>query len=431
MATVPDNMLQTVTTYQNATIAWLLNQNVAMDLANRKFMDFQNRTGNLGDAISWNIGSQAITQNSLVITPSPVILEKATVITANAISSAYAFDEKEFIYNVSDYMEFFGKERAMEIGANIEANILEHITGTARYKDGQNPLNGQIIDTTSGPYRFYGNGIDEINSFTKLSTIISNFQDYGAAKTDLIGIIPLTKKDTIIGSGLDQFALNRNNEIAETWDLGTVSGCRWTNSNLLPIHRAGTIGDNQIPLTLVSTNDPTGQNITQLTFSSAAGNDVNAVKAGDLLEFTVPTLRYLTYTGHHTSAQAVQVRITSDATSVAGAITVDIFPALVSVPVAKQNLNMSLVAGMTAFIPASHIAGVVWSGNPFYLAMPKLSNQEPFPTVAKMDSETGVALRNYWGTKFGENFRGYVTDAIYGAYLVAKNSMRVLFPLPS
>jgi hypothetical protein len=424
-------MLQTVTTYQKAIIAYLLNQNVAMDLANKTFYDFQNRPGNLGDAISWNIGSQATTVNSLVISPSPVNLEKATLITANAVSSAYAFDEKEYIYNVPDFMRNFGEERALEIGAVVEANILEHIPGTARYKDGQNALNGQIIDPTSGPYRFYGDGIDEINSFQKLSTIISGFQDYGAARNNLIGIIPLTKKDTIIGNGLDQFALNRNNEIAQTWDLGTVAGCRWTNSNLLPRHNAGTIGDGEIPITLVSTNDPSGQNVTQLTFTCSLGNDVNAVKAGDLIGFTEPTFRYRRYVGHSISDQPVQVRVTADSATTAGTFTVDIYPPLVSVPTAKQNLSVPLAAGMTAFIPKSHLCGVVWSGDPFFLAMPKLSDYSPWESVSRMDAETGIALRNYWGNDFGKNFRGYVMDAIYGAYLIAKNSMRILFPLPS
>jgi hypothetical protein len=427
------NMLQTVETYQMNTIAWLLNQYAGMDLANKKFIDFENKTSNLGDKISFEVGSQTVSQNSLVITTTPAILEKAELIAANAISTSNDFNEKEFTYQAKDYMNIFGYQRAAELGSVIERSNFEHITGTARYKDDQNPLNGQLIDPSSGPYRFFGNGVNQIDSFTTLSQIISNFKDYGSSDVNLCGIIPITKKDIIIGNGLDQFALNRNNSIAESWDLGTVSGCRWTSSNLLPVHMAGTIGDAQITLTLVSTNDPSGNNITQLTFSSSLGNDINAIKAGDPIEFIdvsgQPRLRYRQWFGHGVSNQPVQVRATGDAESIGGQITVNIYPPLQSTPGPKQNLSTSLQAGMQATIPASHIAGVVWSGNPFYVALPKLSDQRPYDTSIVTDPGSGISLRSYWGALPGLNKRIYATDSIYGAYLLARNALRVNFPL--
>jgi hypothetical protein len=242
----------------------------------------------------------------------------------------------------------------------------------------------------------------------------------------------------IVNSGLNQFVLKRNEEIANSWWLGDFSEASFYQSNLLPIHVAGTVGNANpaTPLTVVSTNDPTGANITQITFSGATATDANAIKAGDLFQFQdgvtgQPDLRYLTFIGHTPSAQPVQFRATADAASDGGGnVVVNIAPALVSTNgSANQNITSNIVAGMQVKVVPSHRAGLVVGGRALFLAMPRLPEETPFPTAADHDPDTGVSLRYYYGSLFGQNQRGFVHDCIWGSTLVPEYSMRICFPL--
>ena len=62
-------------------------------------------------------------------------------------------------------------------------------------------------------------------------------------------------------------------------------------------------------MTVVSVNDPTGVNVTSITFTYPGSlTDPNAVKAGDLFEFNdgvsgKPNMRFLTFIGHKPTRQ--------------------------------------------------------------------------------------------------------------------------------
>jgi hypothetical protein len=142
-----------------------------------------------------------------------------------------------------------------------------------------------------------------------------------------------------------------------------------------------------------------------------------------------PNLRFLTFIGHKPSQQPVQFRVTQDAPADgAGDVTVNIYPALVSVPSLNQNINTTLQPGMQVNFVPTHRAGVIMSGNPLYLAMPQLPDESPFDTVKTTDPDSGCSIRHYWGSQFGQNTRAYVWDVIWGSVMVAENSMRVIFP---
>lgn len=435
MAIVPDNQLQVVQTYQKAELAWMLNSFFGIQKSNKKFENFQNLTANLGDTVTFDLAPRSSTKNGLIVDLQESVQRVQNLICSQAANSSSAYTDQQFLFQVEDYMDRFGKSRILELGTTIEKDILRNITSGVIVNNPQDPRYNQNVDPTSGPYRFYGNGVTAINSYGQLAQACANFRDYGAAMMDMCGVIPVTITPQIVNTGLAQFALNRNNDIASSWELGMFAGFDWYESNLLPIHNSGTVGNNAVTLTLVSTNDPSGQNITQLTFSGATPNDTNAIKSGDMFEFNdgvsgQPNLRYLTFIGHAPSNQPVQFRSTADATADgAGNVVVNIYPALVSVPGLNQNLNNSLAAGMQSSVLPSHRAGCLFSGNPLYLAMPRLPDETPFPTVQTTDSESGASIRHYWGSQFGQNVRAYVWDQIWGSTLVAENSMRVIFPL--
>lgn len=435
---VPTNILINVQTYQKAELAWMLNQFVALNVANKKFENFNELTANLGDTVTFDLGPRATTANGLVINAFGVSEQRLqSLVCSQASNTSSAYTDQQFIFNVRDYMDRFGKSRILELGTAVESDILLNIVSSVTVNNPQDPRFGQILNPASGPYRFYGDGVTPINSFGQLAQMLSNFNDFGAAKGDLCSILPTVTYPSIVNSGLNQFAMDRNNEMALDWMVGRFAKCDWYESNLLPLHVSGTVGNTASPgnqLTLLSTNDPTGNAITQLTLSGATANDPNAVLTGDLFQFLdgvsgQPNMRFLTFIGHKPSNQPVQIRALNNAgADGSGNVIVNIYPTLQSTPGNNQNLNNALVPGMKIFGTPTHRAGVLISGRPLYLAMPKLYNTDPFPSVTTSDPESGVSIRHYWGEQFGQNTRGYVWDVIWGSTLVAENSMRVLIP---
>lgn len=438
---VPTNVLQAVQTYQKAELAWLLNSFCGISLANKKFKDFNNLTANLGDTVTFDLAPRYITYNGLVITSQPSTQRVQSLVCSQAANTSAGYTDQQFIFNVRDYMDRFGESAMKELGSRIESDILKNVVSGVIINDPQNSSFGSA-QTNTGPYRFYGDGVTQINSYGQLAQALANFRDLGANPSKVRGILPMTVIPGIVSTGLQQFAIDRNDKLSMSWMLGRFADCDWYQSNLLPIHVSGTIGDTAAPnniMTVVSTNDPTGANVTTITFSEpTGGTDANAVKAGDLFQFNdgvsgKPNMRALTFIGHTVSAQPVQFRATADAATVAGAITVSVQTingvGLVWQQNANQNVNNTIVAGMTVTPLPSHRAGVIYSGDQFYLAMPQLPDESPFTTVNMMDKDSGASIRHYFGSQFGQNVRSYVRDSIWGSTMPSDNCLRLVFPL--
>ncbi len=437
----PINILQTVQTYQKAELAWLLNEFVAINKTNKKFRNFNDLVANLGDTVTFDTTPRYISYAGLVITEQPSVQRVQSLVCSQAANVAAAYTDQQFIFNVREYMERFGMSAMKELGSIIETDILKNFTSSVVINDPQNANFGSP-QINSGPFRFYGNGSLPINSYTQLAQSVANFEDFGAAKHDMMAILPVANIPAIIGSGLNQFAMNRNNDDAMSWELGRFANTEWNTSNLLPLHISGTIGNTAAPnnvMTVVSTNDPTGQNVTSITFTEpTGGTDANAVKAGDLFQFNdgvsgQPNMRFLTFIGHQPTQQPVQFRAIANAGTVAGTVTVLVQTingvGLVSAQNQNQNINNVIQAGMTVTPLPSHRAGILMSGDQYYLAMPTLPDESPFTTVNMRDPDSGAAIRHYFGSQFGLNNRAYVRDSIWGSTLVSENSMRLIFPM--
>lgn len=434
---LPTNILKQVITYNDSGLAYLENLNCAIHIANKKFQNFENIEKNLGDTVQFDVPPRAIAQNGLVASFQSAQQRFGTLTCDQAANSSMAFTAQQFVFNVRYYMEKFGMARVEEISAKIEKNLLLNVTSSVPVMvvddQGQSVPTGALY-TDSGPYRFYGDGVTQINSFQQLAQMLALNAEYGMPNGQPEVILPNLAIPAIVGTGLNQFVLDRNEKVANSWDLGTYKGsnAKYYRSNLLPIHYSGTLGDDQTVLTVVSTDDPTGAAINHITFSGA-GTDSNAVKAGDLGQFldgvTARDMRYLTWTGHEESGVPVQFRVLSDAASSGGNVTVAVFPTLSSQVGPNQNLNQNIVAGMQVKFLPSHRAGAVINGRAFYMAMPKLPDEVPFPTGSKMNKATGASLRLYYGTLFGKNTRGIINDAIWGSYMQPEYIMRIIFPL--
>lgn len=412
---VPANILQQVQTYQLSGLAFMQNLNCFIGTANTKFKDFERLTANLGDTVTFDLPPRMTTTNSLVVNFQPADQRVQSLTVNNQQSVSYEFTAQQFIFNVKDYMQRFGKAAIIELGAKIESNV--------------------ALNCVTNTYRFYGDGVTPISSYGQLAEALAFFRNYGSIQSDVKGYLSDIAIPSIVNSGLNQFTMDRGNKAANSWELGAFSKCEWYQSNLLPIHTAGNVGINQTTLTVLSTTlDSTGA-VTAITFSGAGTSDASAVLQYDKFQFQdgvsgQPNLRYLTFVGHQVSANPVQFAATANAASDgSGHVTVTITPALQVNAVNTQNINAPIVAGMQVKALPSHRAGLICSGNPLFLAMPQLPDQTPFPTGNAFDSETGVSLRQYYGVQFGQNAMGMVHDCIWGSTLVPENSMAVIFPL--
>jgi hypothetical protein len=408
---VPNNILEQVVTYQESSLALLVNQNPWIATANKKFQNFDTFQGNLGDTVSFDLPPRFVTNQTLIANfqASEQRVQNLTVDQAENVS--YAFSAQQFIFNVDEYMDKFGRAAIAELGASIGSNI--------------------ALNAVNHTYRAFGDGVTPINSFQQYAQALANYRNYGAPNAKAKVYIDDVTVPSVVGGGLNQFATNRNNEIANSWMLGDFSNAEFMSTNLLPVHIAGTVGNDSEVLT-VDAIDPTG---TILTLSGATPSTATLVE-GDILTIktnlaTTNDLFFLQFIGHKQSAQEVQVRVTADTIADGGGIiTATVFPALIDDPTdANSNVNKTVVGADNVTALPSHRAGLICAGDPLFLAMPMLPEEVPFPTANLNDPDTGASMRMYYGSVFGQNERGFVNDCIWGSTLVDENAMRVVYPL--
>jgi hypothetical protein len=412
----PTNILQQVITYNRSNLALLLNSFCLISTSNKKFQRFNDDIPkNLGDTVSFDLPPRFTTTNSLVVSFQSAVQRVQQLTVNQQASTAYEFTAQQFIFNVRDYMDVFGKSAIAEIGTKVESNV------------------AQLAETNT--FRFYGDGITPISTYLQLANALAFFRNFGAAKDNTRGYLSDLTFPQIVNSGLNQFTIDKNNREMMSWEIGKFSNCEWYQSNLLKTHTAGTEGNAGTVLTVVSTVTNADGGVIQITFSgTSAASDVNSVKAYDKFQFSdgvgsFPNLRFLTFIGHEPSQCPVQFRATADAASTGGSqVTVDIFPALQATAGQNQNITSPILPGMQVTVLPNHRCGLIMAGNPLFLAMPKLPEEVPYPTSVQQDPDSGASIRQYYGSLFGQNQRGMVHDVIWGSTLVDEYALMVALP---
>jgi hypothetical protein len=435
MAVFPTNILQQVQTYQRSGLALLQNLCCHISTANTKFKDFDKIQANLGSTVTFDLPPRATTVAGLVASFQPADQRVLQLVADQSNNSSFAVTSQQRIFNLEkgeeDYMRVFGKSFIAELATQVEGNVaLNWASAVQSQVD-------QTLNTFSGPYRFFGNGATALTSYQQLAQAIMFFKNYGSVAEGIKVYLPDTVVPAIVGNGLNQFVPHRNDDIAMSWEIGDFGTPKveYYQSNLMPIHVSGNTGVNAQTLTVISTNDPTGQNVTQITVSGATASDANAVFSGDVFQFAdgvsgQPNMRYLTFIGHFPSANPVQFRATANAAANAsGNVTLTITPALNWAGGQGQNLNNPIVAGMQLLTFPSHRCGGILGGEAFYLAMPALPEQSPYDTANEFDEDTGVSLRLTYGSLFGQNQTGMIYDEVHGSVMVPEYTMRYLIPL--
>lgn len=435
MAIYPGNTLQQVQTYQRSGLALLQNLCCHIATANTRFKNFDKISANLGSTVTFDLPPRFTTSAGLVASWQSANQRVQSLVCDQSNNTSFSVTSQERIFNLEkgeeDYMKVFGKSAIAELGTQVEGNIAKNWDSSVTSQ-----LTG-AMNTDSGPYRFYGNGSTAMASFQQLASMLMYFKNYGAVSEGIKVYLPDTVVPSIVGSGLNQFAPRRNDEIANSWEIGSFGTplVDYYQSNLMPLHTSGNTGVDQDTLTVVSVNDPTGQSVTQITVSGATASDADAVYAGDLFQFQdgvsgQTNLRYLTFIGYLPSANPVQFRVTADAASdSSGNVVLNIFPALNWAGGQDKNLNAPISAGMQIKGLLSHRAGGVCGGDALFLAMPRLPEQDPYMTANEYDEETGVSMRLTYGSVFGQNQSGMIYDETHGSVLVPSYSMRMIVPL--
>ena len=414
---MPVNILQQVITYNESNLALLLNSFAFISTSNMKFQRFNDDIPkNLGDTVSFDLPPRFTTTNSLVVNFQSAEQRVQQLTVNKQASTAYEFTAQQFIFNVRDYMNVFGKSAIAEIGTQVESDV------------------AALAETNT--FRFYGDGVTPISTYLQLANALAFFRNFGAAKDNTMGYLSDLTFPQIINSGLNQFAPMRNDREAMSWEIGAFSNCKWYQSNLLKTHTAGTEGNAGATLTVVSVVTNVDGGVTQITFSgTTAASDPDSVKAYDKFQFSdgvagQTDLRFRTFIGHVVSQCPVQFRATADAASTAGSqVTVNIYPALQASAGKNQNINTPIVAGMQVTVLPDHRCGLIMAGNPLFLAMPKLPDEVPYPTSVQQDPDSGASIRQYYGSLFGQNQRGMVHDIIWGRTLVDEYALMVALPI--
>jgi hypothetical protein len=436
MAVFPTNILQQVQTYQRSGLALLQNLCCHISTANTKFKEFDKIQANLGSTVTFDLPPRAVTTQGLVASFQPADQRVLQLVADQANNSSFSVTSQQRIFNLEkgeeDYMRVFGKSFIAELATQVEGNVALNWASAV-----QSQLPGGVLNTFSGPYRFFGNGSIALSSYQQLAQAIMFFKNYGSVAEGIKVYLPDTVVPSIVGNGLNQFVPHRNDDIAMSWEIGDFGTPKveYYQSNLMPIHVSGNSGVNAQTLTVISTNDPSGQNVTQITCSGAGTSDANSVFSGDLFQFAdgvsgQPNMRYLTFIGHFPSANPVQFRATANAASnSSGNVTLTITPALNWAGGNAQNLNNAIVAGMQILTFPSHRCGGILGGEAFYLAMPQLAEQSPYDTAAEYDEDTGCSLRLTYGSLFGQNQTGMIYDEVHGSVMVPEYTMRYMIPL--
>lgn len=409
----PDNILEQVVTWNMVDLKVFQNLCCAVANANTKLINPASFKGNLGAVINYETPPQLVTKDTLVANFQQIDQNSRSLVINQEKNVSVAGTAEEIIFNnLEEYSKRIGDSAMQALATKVEEDVIS------------------VFE--SNTYRFYGNGSSQINSAQQLATALARFTGYSNAPGVRKVYLDLGAVPAIVNSMQNQFTMERNNENAKTWEVGNWNGAEYFQSNLLKVHLSGECGIQDDTLTVVSHNgDVNGNNITQITFSSALFvSQLGAVKKFDKMQFISAGLYALTYQGSAFTDLSVQVNITADADVSGSNVTVNIFPALNSQAGGQfQNINTNIVAGMQAKIISSHKCGAIVSDNALFVGMPPLPSTYPFPSAQATDPNSGVSVRLYYGTIPFENVYGWTRDCVWGKDLTPQNAMMMAFQI--
>ncbi len=443
MNNLPLNILQNVQLYLRSYLALQQNYTAIINTANTRFSSFNHMPGNLGSSVTFDQPPRAIASNGLIADAQPAQQIVHTLTVDQAQNAAIAMNAQQIIFNMKnapggDYREVFGESMVAEIAARMEITGMDNFISNVRpmTQSGGTTIVSSIGNYLSGPRRFFGDGVTPFNSYQQLAQAIMLGRTVGQAGSETKVYVPDFIIPQVVQSGLNQMVLERNDETAMSWQVGSWGSPRnhMFQSNLVQTHISGMTGVLNQTLTVVSTNDPTGQAVTQITVSGATASDPQAVLAADLFRFIhtdgYADVHELTYFGHAESIAPYDLRAAANAAAdVSGNVIITLSEPINWAGGINQNVGTPIVAGMRLRTNASHKGAGIVFGNSLYLAMPELPEEYPFDSVTETDPNSKASFRLSFGAELGKNNSQTILYQISGWFLVPAYSTRILIPL--
>lgn len=410
----PTNILQAVQTVQNKALVMVQNSSPVFSNGDKRFDNFQNFQGQLGDSVSYLKQARATVVRSLTWAEQPSVQRIQTLACDRPYSSSYQYTNQQFLFNVDplNWNKSWIKSAILNLATEMEKDVCN--------------------DFTIYPYRFYGDGRTPITTFNELQTILMRFRNWGSAMNTAKCFLPDFAIPSFVTSGLNQFALDRNNELANSWEISEYSNCKFMQSNLLARHIAGSEGQANSILTVSGVTKDSAGLITAISFTGvSAPNDANSVKKGDRFQITTAGTNLLQFVGYGQSVQPIQFMAAADAASISGTVTVQLATPLYPGQSLSDaiSINTDIINGMTANVANSHVAACIYDGDAHQIANPQLPDQDPFATSWSTDPDTGASIRVTFGAQLGQGTSRLGIDAIDGSTMNPDLCMTILFPI--
>lgn len=433
-----ENVFKQVQLLTDKQTATLRNFGYPLKYANTKYDNFTNMQGSLGNSVNVAKPFRSVAADGINPPTQGMSKRFQTLAVTQATTVKNAWDVFADQFYSETFLDEITISQSAAIATAIEQNLMRTISGTMVGSQdyntdvvGNNAFAG-ITQVGSGPYRFYGNGTTPLG-YTDFGIALQQLKAYGQLHRQYDVIMPNLALGPIIGSGVNQFVLNRNERDFESWEIGSYGGMDFFTTNTLEPVQAGTVGDEAVELTVVSNTpipgDSPGDSTSILVLSGAAGSDPDAVKVGALGQITTAGIYATSFTGYLNTGLKPQFRVLNNSASTAGGqVTLTVTPALVGTTDPLQSVTTPVVAGMKVQIMPTAIRGIIFPRETMYLSMPKLPPRHPFISGISVDPDFNFSLATFYGSVLDTGNTKLITSCTYGGMVLQEYGIAVLFP---
>src|SRR6185369_2590377 len=118
-----ENILVGVTTFNKAGLVQLENENCLIANANKKFLNFQNITGNLGQTVSYELPSKYRVVHSLTGEQQPIVQRLQTITVNRPYLVQVGYSAEQLVYNLENYRGSIAEGAVASIGTDVEKDL--------------------------------------------------------------------------------------------------------------------------------------------------------------------------------------------------------------------------------------------------------------------------------------------------------------------
>jgi hypothetical protein len=472
-----DNIKVKVESYNLSGLALLTNYLKVTKLANGKYKNYTALTGSgqRGDNILMRIPTKIKIQDGLTfdLTAAPNSNDSADIeerfwsLTVGGSDlngksqkkhCKVAFDDSEMAEYGSDQLLENGKPQLKALASKIDLEVAQNLVMGAALFEGDIDANVSKSNSTAVKFR----------------ESVVRARNYGG-QDEMTALISDVASANIASSTAQEFTPIRNNKVLADLNLLAFDGDENTavmKYQRLPNWISGTGANNVINTTTGITVDAVADstfNIGSISQPNYPSTDITldgltngeSIRIGDLIEIgrlsgsgttNLGKVKLLNLVDNEPTIKFPQGRVVAidpayaqddPATNntkkmgvvAAGKVKFTIINAwLFNATNTQSNMNTisrAIVTGVNGDkvqIVKDHKRGIIFYRTAFFFACPKLPERTPFPTGTKIDPDTGISLRTYYGAIFQSAKSYMVSDTEFGTTLVAEYGTALILP---